>query len=852
MSRLSFSYFHHSPSFCCSDCTPSRGTLLYLMEKIQDEIPAGNAEYSDFAPDGGYSYTPCENIDWAVLPKPILPISLDYEPIEKFVSESVKSISSRELSPNSEAFKSSISGYKSILEAFRKKDDPILIKNILLALRTGGNGSTLNDIISETKRHSNLLHHIFRLDSIEMNTNEGQTPFGTYTKTTDFGLMDAHLNLLVALVSANSVFLTPTLNTMWRCIENTDAITPMDKQLVMNRKYLDSTDCDVNDILEDQHKRNSRLHGTLRKILQLVPKGHSEIFPVIASSFPFKLAPLEKQVAYVKQAFTVLSYVPTIHQELIELCIDKCLEIDVEIRIAQDGAVNIEENDDEGDLFDFEKDPEIKDDEKESQKKEESEKFKNQKGQDQVSEMAEKLDTLMYLTFDHLHSSIKNGVKTARQLYKMVIAAFDSVILTTHRSKFTQFLILFLCGLDNNQSIVDRNKGSSYEETSEQSMLAREFAAKLIELVLDPYRPTITRQSAACYLASFVSRSNFVCAGTACEAVSAVLRFAEAYMETYPTEASTRKLMRSASSDATNNGKSSKLTVHTLFYTVCQTAFYIMCFRGKECTKYYNDAVAYYDKIDEEDIGDDHVFLFSDPQLIDIGMKRWTHLCSHHLHPLKYCLESVRGEFLLLADRFKLVEDALLGKLIIEDRKMASGSLNRAQVAPKKATAIQTAATLERRRLVEGVGGLGRGSNPLDSFFPFDPYLLRRSYKFINPFYRHWSGILSEEESDGDNDESAVEAEDDESITSDEESDHSDDESAELNDHLVYEHDDESECVAMSLTSTATASLVSERKEGEDEVEEDDKVTAEDMKIPRETWVNELKRARALSVEDCW
>jgi RNA polymerase I-specific transcription initiation factor RRN3 len=233
-------------------------------------------------------------------------------------------------------------------------------------------------------------------------------------------------------------------------------------------------------------------------------------------------------------------------------------------------------------------------------------------------------------------------------------------------------------------------------------------------------------------------------------------------------------------------------------------------------------------------------------------MKRWTRLCSHHLQPLKYCLESVRGEFLLLADRFKLVEDALLGKLIIEDRKMASGALNRSQSTTKKATSIQTAATMERRRLVEGVGGLGRGSNPLDSFFPFDPYLLRRSHKFIYPFYRHWSGISPEEESDGDNEDSVAEAEEDESITSEEDSDHSDDESAELNDHLLYEHDDESECVAMSLTSTTTASLVSERKEGDDEGEEANEVTAEDMQIPRETWVNELKRARALSVEDCW
>ncbi|CAN0477912.1 unnamed protein product, partial [Laminaria digitata] len=35
-------------------------------------------------------------------------------------------------------------------------------------------------------------------------------------------------------------------------------------------------------------------------------------------------------------------------------------------------------------------------------------------------------------------------------------------------------------------------------------------------------------------------------------------------------------------------------------------------------------------------------------------------------------------------------------------------------------------------------GGLGRGSNPLDSFFPFDPYLLRRSHAYVDTIYNTW------------------------------------------------------------------------------------------------------------------
>ena len=35
-------------------------------------------------------------------------------------------------------------------------------------------------------------------------------------------------------------------------------------------------------------------------------------------------------------------------------------------------------------------------------------------------------------------------------------------------------------------------------------------------------------------------------------------------------------------------------------------------------------------------------------------------------------------------------------------------------------------------------------ANPLDSFFPFDPYLLRHSYPFVEPFYNDWEPLPEE------------------------------------------------------------------------------------------------------------
>jgi len=370
----------------------------------------------------------------------------------------------------------------------------------------------------------------------------------------DYTLGEVYLNFIVALTSANSVFLTPTLNALWRLITSTDAVTPHDLELYLSSPLLPSGDENNNKktntttalelkqrFLQRQLKINSLLHGSLRKVLHLVPKGNSEIFPVIASSFPFKLAPLPTQVNYIKQSLIVLRYVPSMQRQFLELCVDKCLEIDVEIQIADNGKVKIEEKKSEGDEDDYnenkhvndelvanlfqaqsENEPMPKDSDAEIARKEQSE-------EEKVDEMAEKLDTLMYLVFEHLQLVTSSKQKSPSSLFKMLLPSFESVILTTHRCKFIQFLIVFLCGLDSaedgnlhahvtdipgHDAIVEGTHDPANDEI-EQPRLFREFAAKLIDIVLDPYRATVTRQSAVCYLASFVSRTACVNAETA-------------------------------------------------------------------------------------------------------------------------------------------------------------------------------------------------------------------------------------------------------------------------------------------------------------------------------------------------
>lgn len=230
-------------------------------------------------------------------------------------------------------------------------------------------------------------------------------------------------------------------------------------------------------------------------------------------------------------------------------------------------------------------------------------------------------------------------------------------------------------------------------------------------------------------------------------------------------------------------------------------------------------------------------------QQMNIGIDRWTKLCHHPLKPLKYCLESVRMEFLHLSKKYHWIRHDVLHYLFVYEqqrylrhqriqqynnnnnnhrsnssnnnnqyrfstynndnstnatdhvnpnnncnssdpmkpvqqehrqrrqllleiqerrrknlmnlrrtKRLSSSSIisigstfsnsspNLLASENRNNNNVETSSTIsiEKERISGGIGGLGHGNNPLDSFFPFDPYLLRRSLRYIEPYYRHW------------------------------------------------------------------------------------------------------------------
>jgi RNA polymerase I-specific transcription initiation factor RRN3 len=467
----------------------------------------------------------------------------------------------------------------------------------------------------------------------------------------------------------------------------------------------------------------------LFNVLRLVPKSTSDLFPIMSTNFPFYSWNKEVLVWYVKQCFQVLDYLPSIRQRLLELIIDKCLEIDVNIFIKDNGDAIIDEEEEAAQKKD-DLDGQDDGDDDAMQVQQET------KTEDKIDILSDKLDALLELLFEYIQRRCQNDINVAQETFHELLPIFESSILTTHKSKFVQYCMFLSCGMATRTAKKRIEPGSAMVLSPQQaadpdseSLLYREFASKLLEIVVDPYRATSTRQSGACYLASFISRASFVLPETICESVSALLSWAEAYIESLGGDAIRASDARSQSEH------------HSLFYTVCQASFYIMCFRGQEAIQFYRRAVTRQSS-EDMNVDDDHSSsLHPDVDCLNLSNERWTYLCGHPLQPLRFCLESVRSEFLHVAHFFELIECKTLDRLVADAKRLSTGRVNK-----KAASVISTAATLERRRQTGGVGGLGRGSNPLKSFFPFDPLLLRQSHEFIEPFYRYWQGPVEEED----------------------------------------------------------------------------------------------------------
>lgn len=286
------------------------------------------------------------------------------------------------------------------------------------------------------------------------------------------------------------------------------------------------------------------------------------------------------------------------------------------------------------------------------------------------------LDALMGECFMHLSRRAQQPAQL-QEVFATLMRCFETTILPTYQSKFTQFLLFVTASADGSLRC------------------ARGLVRALYERLAAPQQAPAIRQAAAAYLGSYLARAAYLSTATVAETVKAVIGFAVSYAR----ECEVRPALCVPPSAA--NGDAARQ--NALFYASMQAALYALCYR-------------------------------LDALLVDGGAAETLRalplqqLVDHPLAPLAGIMPDVADEFA---------------------RRAAAAGL-----ADCTRALAQRDELLARANAAAGNGGAGaddarQGRMALTCFkilFPFDPYRLKNSYKYVKDLYVEWPGGDDEEE----------------------------------------------------------------------------------------------------------
>ncbi|GER32920.1 RNA polymerase I specific transcriptioninitiation factor RRN3 protein [Striga asiatica] len=154
--------------------------------------------------------------------------------------------------------------------------------------------------------------------------------------------------------------------------------------------------------------------------------------------------------------------------------------------------------------------------------------------------VAEKLDSLMVLTFEHIKSCFESG--RLAQVFEILLQSFQKTVLTAYKAKFTQFVMFYACSLD------PENCGKM-------------FLNMLLDIFVSSLNPE-WRMGAVAYLASYLARAKFVPVSFVADMLESVVNWCFLYCK---------------NQDGDINPKA-----HKVFYAGCQAIMYVLCFRMRQ------------------------------------------------------------------------------------------------------------------------------------------------------------------------------------------------------------------------------------------------------------------------------
>jgi RNA polymerase I-specific transcription initiation factor RRN3 len=451
-----------------------------------------------------------------------------------------------------------------------------------------------------------------------------------------------------------------------------------------------------------------RLHDTLRFILSKFPSALSSLKTVLTETFPHETDSVNAHVDYVSNLLRVIAYAPALKSEILSLTVERMCNIDVKI---QADIEDVEEDDEkllEEILASIQRNVRDKDDDDdiESEVDEENESIADttvdpkQRQKDKIKSFVMKLDVTLDLLFEYYNTAfMKSTIADKEAMFDQMISIFTRSILPTYRSRHVQFLL--------------------FHFAQSTPSLSERFVESLTKVIFDKNHPNpIAKRSAAAYLASFLARSAHVESHTVVDTFISLSR-----------ELNRLRVLHEKSPNCCPD-----LNRFATYYSIAQALLYIFCFRWRDLL------------LDEEDDQD------FDPDELrwEIGIKE-AFSCNVHssLNPLKVCAPGIVSQFAAVAHHLKFLY--LYSKLETNKRVRLSRTVS-ATSGNDGLTARETALSNKT----------GEGLFQLDAYFPFDPYLLPWSKRWIDGDYKEWKAVPGMEVDEEEDDSDSVDDRDDE------------------------------------------------------------------------------------------
>ena len=459
-----------------------------------------------------------------------------------------------------------------------------------------------------------------------------------------------------------------------------------------------------------QVRLQSRLHDCLKLILRSTPMASTFLAPVLASTFPFSDDKARTHVQYIRNILRVTEYCPEIKGEILSLVTDKLVRIDVQMQVDMEDLDDDVEERLVGDaIHEAEEEDDMSDDG--SVSSEESLDPEEQRLKE-VKEVVLKLDTVMDLQFSYYDSIFEKGDRfEIDAIFESLLSQFANIILPTYRSRHTQFVLFHFC-----QTSTD---------------LIERFAGCCSHLAFDQGRPHLLRASAAAYLASFIARGAHVSGPIVRDVFDLLCHHLENLrMSHEPT------------------CKGPDLRRYSTYYSISQALLYIFCFRWRDIIVTPDGSLP----TDEDIIYHEGDFQWHNKTQEII---RRNIFC--RLNPLKICAPTIVAQFARMAHhlRFMYIYPIMeTNKRVRLARSMASGYLDG---IGGRETALS--------------GKKGEETFLMDAYFPFDPYVLPRSKRWLAQDYVEWKPVpgmpVERDEDDEDDEEEEEEDGDDDDEDSD-------------------------------------------------------------------------------------